>query len=204
MKRIVLLAVTLLVSVGLFAQKGSYKKNTISESWGVAIPIGEADLSYENNNGVGLNLTYQRSFSKSFGLIGSLNLQAFKYDEDMLQELLELYSTTSTSYFVQGKATNALIYNAAVGIFEGTELGNSGVFVEAYEQLALGALKYSVVTIDDYTFDYGTDEHLGIKLGGQIYKMFGGFGIGFNADYTIGFPWACQYANIQFKLVQKF
>ena len=204
MKKVLLILCTMFLCAGVFAQKGNFKKNTISESWGIAIPIGEEYLSFENNSNVGYALSFQHNFSKSFGLMTGLHLQSFKYDEDVLNEELEWYQGISGKAFVYGEATNAFIYNVGIGVIEGTELGNSGVFLEAYEQLALGALKYSVVTIDNDTYDIGTDAHFGLKVGGQIYKMFGGFGVGLNADYTIGFPWATQYTNVQFKLVQKF
>ncbi|MBP5722730.1 MAG: hypothetical protein J6X18_04035, partial [Bacteroidales bacterium] len=64
MKKIILLTTLVaFVSVGAFAQKESFKKNTFSENIGLLSPVGDwAEDFYES--GVSLKLSYSRNCTK--------------------------------------------------------------------------------------------------------------------------------------------
>lgn len=206
MKKVFLIVAVLLAGTSSFAQKNDTPKNVISEQIGVVVPIGV--MEYENNQGPAYGLSYQRNFTPNFGLITGINLYGFKYDMVVLNEALNEYLDLTGKYFANGEAKGSRCYNIGIGFVEGLELGNSGFFIESYDELIVGVYKDPDVTIDNIRLESIGFWQFGGKFGFQLYKMFGGFGLGLSTDYTIGTPsfigGRVQYATTQLKLVQKF
>ncbi len=206
MKKILLVGAILVMSVSCFAQKNTFKKNTFSENIGVVIPLGDVEL--DNNPAASFGLSYQRSFTQNIGLLTSLNAGFFKIDENLFNAALQDYMDYTGKSSAFGEASGSRFYNAGIGLSEGLEFGNSGFFFEGYEQLVLGMFQDSEIIIDKVFFPRTNNFTFGGKFGIQCYKMFGGFGIGLNADYSIGkvldYVGSLQYIDIQLKLVQKF
>ncbi|MCQ2960523.1 MAG: hypothetical protein MJ198_10120 [Bacteroidales bacterium] len=206
MKKVFLIVAVLLAGTSSFAQKNDTPKNVISEQIGVVVPIGV--MEYENNQGPAYGLSYQRNFTPNFGLKTDINMYGFKYDMVVLNEALNEYLDLTGKYFANGEAKGSRCYNIGVGLVESLELGNSGFFIESYDELVVGVYKDPAVTIDNIVLESVGYLQIGGKFGLQLYKMFGGFGLGLSADYTIGTPHfiggRVQYVTTQLKLVQKF
>ena len=221
MKKVLMILGALLLGVSAFAQKGNFKKNTLSEGLGITIPIGSwategiGDGGYVSS-GAQISLNYQRSFSEGVGLSTSFNYGTFQATDGYLNDLLDITGCTS----VNGRSPR--YFNLGVGIFTSKELGNSGFFIESDLQLIVGLFKdeelnFSGGSYSAYLNQYGTSSNyfqIGAKIGASIYKMFGNFGVGLdlaelyttpkaeNFSYTSG--GLIDYLTCQLKLVQKF
>lgn len=206
MKKVFLIVAVLLAGASCFAQKKESQKNVISEQFGVVAPIGV--MEYENNPGPAYGLSFQRNFTPNFGLITDINMYGFQYDKIVLNETLNEYLDLTGKYFANGEAKGSRCYNIGIGFVESLELGNSGFCIESYDELVVGVYKDPAVTIDNIVLESVSYLQIGGKFGFQLYKMFGGFGLGLSADYTIGTPHfiggRVQYVTTQLKLVQKF
>jgi len=208
MKKIILLTTLVaFVSVGAFAQKESFKKNTFSENIGLLSPVGDwAEDFYES--GVSLKLSYSRNCTKNFGFTTGFNFGHFNLNDDYLT-------------FVGGSSNSSgpRFFNIGLGGLNDWELGNSGFFLGINYQLLLGLFQDEEIK-DSQLSQYSTYGmfrndyfQFGGSLGLQMYKTFGVFGFGIESSYNYSTPLAenftgdsglIDYVTLQLKLVQKF
>ena len=193
MKKIILLTTLVaFVSVGAFAQKESFKKNTFSENIGLLSPVGDwAEDFYES--GVSLKLSYSRNCTKNFGFTTGFNFGHFNLNDDYLT-------------FVGGSSNSSgpRFFNIGLGGLNDWEFGNSGFFL---------GINYPLSQYSTYGMCRNNYFHIGGCLGVQMYKTFGCFGLGIESSYNYTTPSAenftgdsglIDYVTLQLKLVQKF